>query len=364
MTTVENTLEVSLSVSKLLKRPLTDNENLKIAMRVRNDVNTNINVLTNQLANILSKSEDRQDMRNWQKNEMLSDYNATDELSDISYANRQLVNDEYESKHFDRETRFDASDDEYVRRARFDSSKPDREFTTLVGKEINLNTLFNIDDLYKLQQVLAPKAQYRHVHVLLDTDNAAPELSSGTKYGWNFSDNALLQGGTVNTTGSAQNLVGMRIHPMKTDLTSNPSHHEAASFGPSINLVPSGGIQPIYRNDFVNLNQNFTILIEEFSAQAFVGREGRKFHFVLFPFLMNPDTRTDAYYGSWTPLAPYYEFVTSGKGDGWFWFREPITEFSTLTVSMANPFEEFTLSEQTRTLIPLELIYLVDENGE
>jgi len=31
---------------------------------------------------------------------------------------------------------------------------------------------------------------------------------------------------------------------------------------------------------------------------------------------------------------------------------------------MANPFEEFTLSEQTRTLIPLELIYLVDENGE
>ena len=37
---------------------------------------------------------------------------------------------------------------------------------------------------------------------------------------------------------------------------------------------------------------------------------------------------------------------------------------ASMIFQMENPFEEFTLSEQTRTLIPLELIYLVDENGE
>jgi hypothetical protein len=373
--TNDNILDISKQVSTKLKRPLSDNENLKIALRLKSESiteykyynrNAVIAALVNRMVNVLNNTDttnDAQNIRDWQQREMTSAEYASGGLSDLAYVNRELTDGYYENKHFDRTTEFDKNDDEHVIKANFDVI--DDEFTTLVGKKIELTTLFNSSDLYMLQRLIAPKAQYKHVYVLLDTGNAAPELSSGTKYGWNFANNALLQNGVVNTTGTAGNLVGMHIHPMITDLVSNPSHSFATATT-GIILASITGVNPIYKNDFTNLNQSFTILIEEFSSQAFVGRNGRKFHFMLYPFLMNPTSDPDnpSLLSAWTPTNPYYEFVTSGKGDGWFWFNEPITEFSTLTVSMANPFIEFSLASQTRTLIPLELIYLADREGE
>jgi hypothetical protein len=354
--TNDNIINISKHVSTKLKRPLSDSENLKIVSRLKSesliaykyyDKNTVISALANRMVNLLNNKDstnDAQDIRDWQHRELASD----------GY---------YENKHFDRTTEFGKDDDEHIFKPNFDDL--DNELTTLVGKEIELTTIFNASELYKLQRLIAPKAQYKRVYVLLDTANTAPELSSGTKYGWHFANNALLQTGTVNTTGTAGNLVGMHIHPMIADLVSNPSHNFAA-LATSFSLDEGTGIGPIYRNDFTNINQTFTILIEEFSSQSFVGRNGRKFHFVLYPFLMNPSSDPDnpSLLGSWTPTNPYYEFVTSGKGGGWFWFNKPITEFSTLTVSMANPFVEVPIASQTRTLIPLELIYIADREGE
>jgi len=221
-----------------------------------------------------------------------------------------------------------------------------------------IHRILDVSDTLTLQKIVFSKSMYKHTYILLDTALANDSLSKGSNIGWNFSNNEILQSGTINAAYKSKNLIGMKIFPIKTDLISHPSH--TFSVSPFPYTVVQNGIGPIYKNDFVNLNNAFTILIEEFSTQANIGKDGRKFHFNLFPILMNPATSNEQD-TAWTPTNPYFEFVTRGRGDGWFWFDKPITHFSTLTISMANPFKTILLSDQTRTLIPLEFIFLSDD---
>jgi len=245
--------------------------------------------------------------------------------------------------------------DEYV-----GVENPDKEKDKVViEREVinNIQQLFSIDSIKQISKMLNPKRYYKSIYLLLDTNNASDILSEGTKYRWNFRPDSQLLSGTVNGIGVTNKLVGMRIYPMKTDVVSQPER----VFTPldfKITITKTG-MPELYYNDFTNLNSNFTILVEEFQAQSYVGKEGRKFHFVLYPFLMNPEKQI--LFDDWTPLDPYYEFVTSGKGNGEFWFRTPITEFSTITISMGNPFVVFPLSKTVRTLIPLELMFLDED---
>lgn len=186
---------------------------------------------------------------------------------------------------------------------------------------------------------LNPIIQFKYAYVLLDTNNIDTNLSSDTKFGWNFVPNAKLSTGTVNSTTSIKDLVGMRIFPITSNFI-------APITEPGKTLV----------NDVSNMGYNFTVLIHEFSAQSFVGRNGFKYHFILYPQLMNPTNQPNS--TSYTPADPYFEYTTSGKGNGWFWFRKPITTFSTLSVSMGNPFDYVKQTNVTRVLIPLQLVFL------
>ena len=202
-----------------------------------------------------------------------------------------------------------------------------------------IKKFYGMSDKWYIQRMLNPTAQYQYAYVLLDTDNAAAELSSDTTFGWRVINYISQQDGTVSTVSNIRDLVGMRIFPVTMQLRS------CCETGKN------------YVNNVANINNNFTVLIHEFQAQSFVGRDGRKFHFALFPALMNPQfpIRGPAI----TPTNPYFEFTTSGKANGWFWFRTPITEFSTMTISIGNPFDLVRPNaNNTRTLIPLQLIYL------
>jgi hypothetical protein len=209
--------------------------------------------------------------------------------------------------------------------------------------ESMIKSIYGIIDSHLFQRIFIPTSQYKYVYVLLDTSTALNVGDQGTSFQWNFIDNVHIQDGVVTTVGKVRDLVAMRCFPVKAnyDLTT--------------------GLPPKHYNNFVNLNNNFTILIEEFSAQSYIGRDGRRFHFVLFPVLMNP-----VYIGDVTisPDDPYYEYVTTGKSNGWFYFRTPIVSFSNLTVSMADPFGLIKLSNTVRTLIPLMLVYLNDTDQE
>jgi hypothetical protein len=251
------------------------------------------------------------------------------------------------------------------------------EVETDMNKSINTNksitkpnskditSIYGVNDLHYLQRLINPSSQYKKAYILLDTDNAE-SFSQYTIFRWNFMPNSQIASETVNVVGNIRDLVGMRIFPVKTSFLSQPSSVLAENTT-AITTVYAPGFFNLngnseYSNDYINQNHNFTILIDEFSSQSYVGREGRKFHFVLFPFLLNPGSTVHQNY--YTPLDPYYELTTSGKGNGWFWFKTPITSFSTLTISIANPFTVLPLNNTTtRVLIPIELIYLNDSNG-
>jgi len=206
-----------------------------------------------------------------------------------------------------------------------------------------ITKFFDIEDKWYLQRKINPAAQYQYAYVLLDTDNAAPELSSEFKFGWRVVNHISPETGSVSTVSTIRDLIGMRIFPVTMQL-----------------IKPVGEAGKNYVNNVTNINNNFTILIHEFEAQSFVGREGRKFHFALFPALMNIQYPSRG--PGITPANPYFEFTTSGKANGWFWFRQPITEFSTMTISIGNPFDLVKPgANNTRTLIPLQLIYLSEK---
>ena len=365
-------LDLSRQTGKVLGRKMSDVENIQMINKMREiPLGTYkhypIGEITKQLSKYVARELDQSrsapttDIHQWLKEAINQNYVVNFTTADKSFADQVLAARVAEATGVDEdleETLHDQKEVEF--KSNTDNTEEAQRLATFARKGIDVNSFFNVGDLHYIQRVLNPKSQYKHVYVLLDTENASEVLSAGTRFTWNFMPDANLAAGTVNAIGAAHDLVGMRIFPIKTDLISTPSHTFVEStVGIGLAGFPAS---PIYRNDFTNLNNNFTILVEEFQAQAFVGRDGRKFHFVLFPFLLNPLSKN--LYGSWTPNNPYYEFQTSGKGNGQFWFKTPITGFSTITISMANPFVTFPLSKTTRTLIPLELIFLNEATGD
>jgi hypothetical protein len=211
--------------------------------------------------------------------------------------------------------------------------KSEKKFT--LNNKVNIINFLNINKKETLENLIAPK--YKYAFILLDTNNIDLNYSNDFKYGWRIIKSNILEQGAINLNYDIGNIVGMRIYPITTQF-----------------VTPITEANKTYITKSPNLNNLFTILIHEFQGQSYIN-EKNKYHFLLFPQLMNkindPYIRT-------IPSIPYYELVTSGKMNGYFWFKTPITHLSTLTISMYNPYEAIKLNQNIRTLIPLQLIYL------
>lgn len=209
-------------------------------------------------------------------------------------------------------------------------------------KKLKIKSLLGIRDPYVLQRKLSPKAQYEYAYILLDTNNIAEELSSATSFAWRVSNFPSTNTGNVTVANNIRDVVAVRAFPSVINFTGT---------------ITESGKRAV--NTGFNQNYALTMLIEEFKAQSYVGREGKRFHFNYFPAAMNI-TQTGQVIYIETPQ--YYEYVTTGRANGWFWFRNAITEFHTLTISFGNPFMPINRSNVSRSLIPLEIIYLADRS--
>ena len=223
----------------------------------------------------------------------------------------------------------------------------DEEAALIIKDSIKINakisSIFNIDSMSQFRRKFLPKSIYSYNYIILDTANKATELSTNTSFGWQVINNGATKTGAVSSVSDMKDIVGMRIYPVSIVMAAP--------------IRDTENVNKVYVNNIANLNNNFTVLIHEMQSQAFVGRNGRKFHFSLFPALMNPTyTGQDLI----TPAAPYYELTTSGKNNGWFWFKTPISELNTITISIGNPFDLLTSINDTRILIPIQFIYLND----
>lgn len=221
-------------------------------------------------------------------------------------------------------------------------------FGTSNKQKTNIVEFLKVNTAQTLSKKLNPSLNYKSAYILLDTSNIDTTLSSEYKFTWQFLNNTALSRGTVNVIGKVRDIVAMRLFPVKTNVVTS--------------ILGEENKNKICWNKLVTMNGNFTILIEEFKAQSYIGRDGRRFHFVMFPSIVNLDTIPGPIIGppftfAILPNIPYIEFTTSGKANGWFYFQKPITQFSTLTVSMGNPFDLMSLTNNGRTLIPLEFVY-------
>jgi hypothetical protein len=164
--------------------------------------------------------------------------------------------------------------------------------------DIEINSFLGINDLSTLQLLFNPESLYTHYYVVLDTDyrQTSEESSSITKFSWNYTDSQNLRDGFCNSVGRIRDIIGMRMY--------QPRVHYLASMDTTAKRV--------------------SILVEEFAPQAFIGENGRRFHFLLRPNLQ-PIAETSI------------ELSTEDYNDGIYSFRKPITTFDSLTISFGDP---------------------------
>ncbi len=166
-------------------------------------------------------------------------------------------------------------------------------------KNTNIVSIFDISDAYKFKLYLNPKSLERKIYITLDTFNY--RIKNQTSITWDFStagDQSQL--GTVFAKGVVSNIKAIKLYQI------------------SLPTQPSSSV--LY-NSFIS------ILISELKSQSVVGFPNRNYHFLLKPNL-NPSnlTRINPYWREYTPI-----------GGGELVFSKPITELSTLTLSIANP---------------------------
>lgn len=186
--------------------------------------------------------------------------------------------------------------------------------------DANIIQLFNLLTTQDIINVINPASNYEKESIVLDSRYAHPS-SNGVEWKWDYVPLKNITDYSVNTLGNIRNLIGIKLY----SLTIPDS--------PDIDAAPG----------FISM------LIDEFSSQSFQTNSSRQYHFLLnkVPHLYN---------------TYYVELITADNGNGIFHFDPPIAEFTTLTITFANPNSLCSLTHpflaESRFIIPLELTYL------
>jgi len=173
----------------------------------------------------------------------------------------------------------------------------DRELTQFEKSDIKINSFLGVNDLSTLQMLFNPESLYVRYYVVLDSDYRIVEGDTMSRFKWNYTNSLNLQDGFANSTGSVRDVIGMRLY--------QPRIPYSAAMNTTAKRV--------------------SILIDEFAPQAFIGENGRRFHFLMRPNIPPGGPPTSI------------EISTEDYNDGLFHFRKPITTFDTLTVSFGDP---------------------------
>lgn len=174
---------------------------------------------------------------------------------------------------------------------------PDAINLLVPDKSVQVLSFLGINDLYEFKRTFNPSSLYERYYVVLDYENRnqAEETKIPSKFTWNYAPNSFQQPGYCTSSGLIKNIVHMRMYQPRI---------------PSIRQFDQSG-------------KSVSVLFEEFAAQSFILPNGRRFHFLLRPLYINGDYAMEA--------------ATEDYNDGLFYFRKPIRNFSTLTVSFGNP---------------------------
>lgn len=215
----------------------------------------------------------------------------------------------------------------------------------LVPKKAKPNTKRSITKILNLSPVqlgtyMNPVSHYKQARVLLIKSQAT--ILPNQSLRWNIS---LVPNTVTNQQHIPVEYPPMYIHQIQTLLV------PITIIRANVRMKNSEG-QPITNaNGFgqpqYNYGNCFTILIEEYEAQSFVARNGKKFHFSYSPFYV---FRTEGF--------DYIEFVSHLKGQGYYQFTKPILFSNTMTITVGDPFNTMDANIIQNMTIPLIFYYL------
>lgn len=170
----------------------------------------------------------------------------------------------------------------------------------------NVTQILGLSDPTAIQLLFNPVAAYKWNYIIMDSKARLTNTDGTTEQSWDF-----LNDSAVNTIGAVNSLGGVK----------------------SVTAITIDKIRIPYE-DVVILNgyNRVTLLIKEFSGQAFIGQEGRKFHFIF-------NATTD---GNMIDLEP---LNFNGQEAGIFEFAKPITQIDRLTLTWGNPLELITFDK-------------------
>lgn len=181
-----------------------------------------------------------------------------------------------------------------------------------------------VADANALKLFLNPESMYEHHYLVLDSDyrdTNAENPASITKFTWRYATTQDIGTGYCNSVGVIKNIVGMRMYQPR---------------------VP-------YLAGMDTTAKRVSVLIEELSAQSFIGENGRRFHFLLRPNFTG---------GGQTSI----ELSTEDYNDGIFNFTTPIQSFPSITLSFGDPLNILTFATPfTRFIVPFEFTCLKGE---
>ena len=178
--------------------------------------------------------------------------------------------------------------------------------------------------------------------IIFDSINQDDNINGSGKISWNLCASSVFNDGSYQTVKNIRDIVGVKL------------------YSPQI-MFPQSLIQ------YSNYISRYTILIEEFASQSFIGPENQNFHFMFTysytrrPFLYNTlrysvfnsyqivdKTPYGGNYSSFTNpnvatiedynIAYPWDMTVDNFNKGYYWFNNPIREISRITLSMGNPF--------------------------
>lgn len=187
--------------------------------------------------------------------------------------------------------------------------------------KIAISEFLGINDVNEFKMYFNPESMYTHYYIVLDSDyrDTTDEISTNIrKFKWKYAPTQSVGVGFCNSVGVIRDIVGMRMY--------QPRVPYVATMNTDAKRV--------------------SVLIEEFSAQAFIAENGRRFHFLLRPSF--PDVGVNS-----------LELSTEDYNDGIFNFRKPITTFESITLSFGNPLDVISFTTPfDRFIIPFEFVCL------
>ena len=174
-------------------------------------------------------------------------------------------------------------------------SDPNYAKTLLLKEESQNQQPLKFSDPVKMARVFNPESFFRKNYIVLDSryriiDNNGSINSF--KWVYNLGSQISTQGG-VSAIGNVREIIAMKVYPFR---------------------IP-------YVESADNKYSRISVLLNNFSAQAFISNENRKFHFML-------QSQIDS---------DFIDLNTDNFNDGCYQFENPVTTANTIEVSFGSP---------------------------